>query len=68
MDMMTDATHAQPAFSALFGINMALIKEDGWVFSDSELRGWMEEAGFTGFTVAPLPPPMPHWMARAWKP
>jgi len=68
MDMMTDATHTQPAFSALFGINMALTKEDGWVFSDAELKCWMEEAGFTGFTVEPLPPPMPHWVARAWKP
>jgi len=68
MDMMTDASHTKPAFSALFGINMALTKEDGWVFSDAELKGWMEEAGFTGFTVDPLPPPMPHWIARAWKP
>ncbi len=68
MDMMTDATHTSPPFSALFGINMALTKEDGWVFSDAELKGWMEEAGFTGFTVEPLPPPMPHWLARAWKP
>jgi ubiquinone/menaquinone biosynthesis C-methylase UbiE len=68
MDMMTDASHAQPPFSAMFAVNMALTKEHGWVFSDTELRGWIEEAGFSDFTVKPLPPPMPHWIASAHKP
>ncbi len=67
MDMMTDATHANPAFSAMFAVNMALTKEHGWVFSDEELRGWMKEAGFQDFTVKPLPPPAPHWMASGRK-
>ena len=68
MDMMTDATHANPPFSAMFAVNMALTKEHGWVFSDDELRGWMKEAGFQDFTVKPLPPPAPHWMASGRKP
>jgi SAM-dependent methyltransferase len=68
MDMMTDATHANPPFSAMFAVNMALTKEHGWVFSDVELRGWMEEAGFQDFSVKPLPPPAPHWMASGRKP
>lgn len=67
MDMMTDGTHTRPAFSALFAVNMALTTESGWVFSDAELRGWMEEAGFSDFSVRPLPPPMPHWLATARK-
>ena len=67
MDMMTDATHANPPFSAMFAVNMALTKEHGWVFSDEELRGWMKEAGFQDFTVKPLPPPAPHWMASGRK-
>ena len=67
MDMMTDATHANPPFSAIFAVNMALTKEHGWVFSDEELRGWMKEAGFQDFTVKPLPPPAPHWMASGRK-
>jgi SAM-dependent methyltransferase len=67
MDMMTDASHVKPAFSAMFAVNMALTKEHGWVFSDAELRGWMEEAGFLDFTVKPLAPPMPHWIASARK-
>lgn len=67
MDMMTDSTHAKPKFSALFAVNMALTTENGWVFADSELTGWMQEAGFTDCTVKPLPPPMPHWFATARK-
>ena len=67
LDMMTDASHTSPPFSALFGLNMALTTRNGWVFSGEELRGWMEGAGFTGFDLRPLPPPMPHWLAVATK-
>jgi ubiquinone/menaquinone biosynthesis C-methylase UbiE len=67
MDMMTDHTHTKPKFSALFAVNMALTTEDGWVFSDSEIEEWLTEAGFTDFSVAQLPPPMPHSLAIARK-
>lgn len=65
LDMMTDATHAAPKFSALFAVNMALTTENGWVFSDGELKGWMREAGFEPGETRPVPPPMPHWMVTA---
>ena len=68
LDMMTDGSHAKPKFSALFAVNMALTTRNGWVFSDDELAGWLEEAGFIGFSCRPLPPPMPHWLAVARKP
>jgi cyclopropane fatty-acyl-phospholipid synthase-like methyltransferase len=67
MDMMTDETHTAPKFSALFAVNMALTTENGWVFSDAELRSWLEGAGFADVTIQPLPPPMPHWLATARK-
>lgn len=67
LDMMTDATHTQPAFSALFAVNMALTTQNGWVFSDEELKGWMAEAGFTPGETRPVPPPMPHWLVCARK-
>jgi SAM-dependent methyltransferase len=67
MDMMTDRTRAHPAFSALFAVNMALTAEHGWVFSDEELKLWLENAGFMDFAVRPLAPPMPHWLACAHK-
>ena len=68
LDMMTDASHARPKFSALFGLNMALTTPNGWVFAEDELKGWLLEAGFTDFACRPLPSPMPHWLASARKP
>ena len=67
LDMMTDATHTRPAFSALFAVNMALTTANGWVFSDEELKGWLAEAGFTNAHTRPVPPPMPHWLVTAEK-
>ena len=67
LDLMTDATHTQPVFSALFAVNMALTTDHGWVFSDQEICGWLRAAGFLDCTVRPVPPPMPHALATAHK-
>lgn len=67
LDLMTGPDRTTPPFSALFAINMALTAEHGWVFSDTELRGWMAEAGLGDFVCAPVPPPMPHFLATAVK-
>lgn len=67
LDMMTDATHAAPKFSALFAVNMALTTANGWVFSDEELKGWMRESGFMPGETQRVPPPMPHWIVSAVK-
>ena len=68
LDMMTDATHTAPKFSALFAVNMALTTANGWVFSDDELKGWLREAGFAPGETRPVPPPMPHWLVDGTKP
>lgn len=65
LDVMTDKTHTAPKFSALFAVNMALTTQNGWVFSDEELKGWMREAGFTPEETRQIPPPMPHWLVAA---
>ena len=65
LDMMTDATHTAPKFSALFAVNMALTTENGWVFADTELKEWLREAGFKPGATRPVPPPMPHWLVDA---
>ncbi len=65
LDMMTDATHTAPKFSALFAVNMALTTENGWVFADDELKGWLREAGFEPGETKSVPPPMPHWLVSA---
>ena len=62
LDMMTDETHTAPTFSALFALNMALTTENGWVFSDAELKDWMQEAGLEPDETRHAPPPMPHWL------
>lgn len=67
LDMMTDATHTAPSFSALFAINMALTTKNGWVFSDAELKGWMREAGFEPGETMKAQPPMPHWLVAGTK-
>ena len=67
LDMMTDRTHTVPKFSALFAVNMALTTENGWVFSDGELKDWMREAGFAPGETKPVPPPMPHWLVEGVK-
>ena len=68
LDMMTDASHTRPTFSALFAVNMALTTQNGWVFSDEELKGWLSEAGFEACGTQTVPPPMPHWLVCARKP
>ncbi len=68
LDMMTDATRANPPFSALFAINMALTTHNGWVFSDADMHGWLRGAGFVNGLTRPVPPPMPHWLVSAMKP
>ncbi len=68
LDLMTDATHTHPRFSALFALNMALTTNHGWVFADTELCGWLAEAGFADCAVRPAPPPMPHWLVEARRP
>lgn len=67
LDMMTDASHTAPKFSALFAVNMALTTTNGWVFADEELKGWMKEAGFMPEATQIAPPPMPHWLVTARK-
>lgn len=67
LDMMTDSSRTSPKFSALFALNMALTTTNGWVFADSELKGWLAEAGFTPGETRPVPPPMPHWLVSATK-
>lgn len=68
LDMMTDASRTQPAFSTLFSITMGLTTSNGWAFSDTDLASWMCEAGFVDYSCKPLPPPLPHWLATARKP
>ena len=59
-DVFTDEGGCQPAFAALFGLNMMLTAADGGVHADADVMQWMAESGFHRLRAAPLPPPMPH--------
>jgi len=66
-DVFTDAGGAQPAFAALFGLNMMLTAPDGGVHADADVQGWMAQAGFTELRTRSLPPPMPHRVVMGLK-
>jgi len=68
LDVMTDPSRTRPAFAALFALNMSLTTEHGWVFAESELFAWLEEAGFRDCRGRPAPPPMPHRLVEARRP
>lgn len=66
-DLMVDATRSQPIFAALFSIQMLLTTREGEVFSEGDLAGWLQEAGFRDIDIRPLPPPLPYTVIHAAK-
>jgi cyclopropane fatty-acyl-phospholipid synthase-like methyltransferase len=46
LEFLVDDSKTRPAFGALFGINMLVNTQQGDVYSESEIRGWLEDAGF----------------------
>jgi DNA-binding transcriptional ArsR family regulator len=67
-DVFTDEGGTQPAFAAMFGLNMMLTAPDGGVHADAEVRRWMADCGFVELRTTPLPPPMPHRVVTGIKP
>jgi len=67
-DVFTDAGGTQPAFAAMFGLNMMLTAPDGGVHADADVRDWMADRGFVALRTTPLPPPMPHRVVTGVKP
>lgn len=45
-DFLIDETRTRPEFSAIFSINMLVGTESGDVYTEGEIRAWMEEADF----------------------
>ena len=68
LDTMTDETHTLPVTSALSALHQALTTGDGFIFSYTELKHWMESFGLCDFNVEALPSPAPYWLAKARKP
>lgn len=66
-DIMLDAAKTQPAFAALFSLQMLLTTHKGGVFSAEECAGWLEEAGFAEVQARRLPPPLPYTVVTGRK-
>ena len=67
-DVFTDEGGAQPAFAAMFGLNMMLTAPNGGVHADADVQRWMADCGLRDARTAALPPPMPHRVVLAAKP
>jgi cyclopropane fatty-acyl-phospholipid synthase-like methyltransferase len=67
-DVLSNGEKTGPAFSLLFGLNMALTASYGTVHSSEEVAQWMTEAGFVNPTPQALPPPWPEALVLAHKP
>lgn len=67
-DVFTDEGGTQPAFAAMFGLNMMLTAPDGGVHADADVHRWMSDCGFVELRTTPLPPPMPHRIVTGIKP
>lgn len=54
-DFIMDDDRVRPPFGALFALNMLVATEHGDTFTESEVRGWMEDAGLTDVTRRDTP-------------
>jgi SAM-dependent methyltransferase len=49
-DFIMDDTRTRPAAGAMFALNMLVGTRAGDTFTESEVKSWMEETGFSGIT------------------
>lgn len=66
-DIMLDAAKTQPAFAALFSLQMLLTTHEGGVFSAEECAGWLGAAGFAEVQAQHLPPLLPYTVVTGSK-
>jgi cyclopropane fatty-acyl-phospholipid synthase-like methyltransferase len=66
-DVMLEETKTQPAFAALFSLQMLLTTHEGGVFSAEECTNWLKEVGFAEIELQRLPPPLPYTVVTAHK-
>lgn len=54
VDYVTNAEHTEPVSAALFSVNMLVNTRGGRSYSLTEMRSWLEKAGFTGIEHRPM--------------
>jgi hypothetical protein len=55
-DFVMDDERLSPKFGTLFALNMLVNTAHGDVYTEAEVRSWMEEAGLSGFETIPSGP------------
>jgi hypothetical protein len=65
VDMLTDPTHTQPVEAALTAGEFLVIAGHGDVYSDVEVRGWLQETGWMPVETRPLVGPTSLLVAEA---
>jgi SAM-dependent methyltransferase len=56
-DFIMDETRTSPPAGAIFALNMLVARDAGDTYTESELRGWFEKAGFTNVCRIDTIPP-----------
>jgi SAM-dependent methyltransferase len=65
VDLLTDPTHTQPVEAALAAGEFLVIAGHGDVYSDAEIRGWLQETGWRPVETKPLAGPTSLLVAEA---
>ena len=65
VDLLTDPTHTQPVGAALMAGEFLVIAGHGDVYSDAEVRGWLQETGWRPVETKPLAGPTSLLVAEA---
>ncbi len=67
-EQMLNSDKTGPLLSALIGVNQLIHTPGGTAYSDREIAGWLEEAGFEGMEFKPLSQWSPFTVLTAVKP
>jgi hypothetical protein len=65
VDVLTDPTHTQPTFAALAAGEYLLMAGEGDVYSEEDLREWLQETGWRPLEHTPLTGPTTLLVAEA---
>lgn len=63
-EFVLNEDRTSPPASACFNLNMAVNTENGRAFTFSELRLWLEDAGFRNVCTLDVPGPSPLVLAE----
>jgi ubiquinone/menaquinone biosynthesis C-methylase UbiE len=67
LDVMVEEDIINSKFASLFGLNMALTHETGWVFSNTQLSNWLSQSNFKNQKIISLPKSLPYVLFSAEK-